>query len=88
MIWLYVLLGFLYIWIFCIAMFRGKRNFLLFYVSLFLPFVIVALVLILALLIVFFPIIYIVLFIYSFFSPSMELNYVFKKFNIGKKDSN
>jgi len=82
--WIYLIIIFGYIWIFSAAMFRAKRNYFLFYVTAFLPFIVVGIVLLLSLLLILFPLIYLILFIYSFFAPAMTLNYVFKKINIGK----
>jgi len=84
--WIYAIIVFVYIWIFSAAMFRAKRNYFLFYVSAFLPFIIIGLTIALVLLIILFPLLYIGLFIYSFFAPSMELNYIFKKIKLGKSD--
>lgn len=82
--WIYALIVFIYVWVFSAAMFRAKRNYLLFYVSAFLPFFIVAIAILFTLLVIFFPLIYLVLFIYSFFSPSMDINYIFKKIKLPK----
>jgi predicted membrane protein len=82
--WIYVLGAFVWVWLFTSAMLRAKRNYFLFYVCAFLPFMIVGIVILLSLLLVLFPLIYLILFIYSFFAPSMSLNYVFKKIHMGK----
>ncbi|PIU22279.1 MAG: hypothetical protein COT14_02020 [Candidatus Diapherotrites archaeon CG08_land_8_20_14_0_20_30_16] len=84
--WIYAIIAFVYVWIFSAAMFRAKRNYLLFYITAFLPFFILAGLLVIGFLLVFFPLIYIILFIYSFFTPAMKMNYIFKKIKLGKQE--
>jgi|GEM_PF-6348592 len=74
--WLYLLFGFLGIWLVTmfILWFKGRK--ILFYVSTVLPVFAVFFVFLLTLVIVLLPLIYLVLFFYSLITPSTEtINY-------------